>query len=317
MENLLHNFQLLRPWWLLALIPGVWVWFLLRRDRNRLRPYQGMIAPHLLAHLMTGQGRSRFWHPMTVFPVVGVLLIIALCGPSWRREPSPFGDQEAGLMVLLKASSSMQAQDLAPSRMARAVFKLRDLFALRGAEPSGLIAYSGSAHLVMPLTRDTRIIELMAEGLGPDVMPVDGDRLDAALELARQQFLRAASSGSILVMADGIDTVRAEGLRQFARQNRIPIQVLALGPDAASARRAVAQGADLLNAAVHPVSADDQDVRAIVAGARRRVAAVQGQQEESRPQDGGYLFVPVITILVALWGRRGWSLPSPQVGGSD
>ena len=42
----------------------------------------------------------------------------------------------------------MKAQDLPPSRMERAGYKMRDLFAVRGQEPSGLIVYSGSAHLV-------------------------------------------------------------------------------------------------------------------------------------------------------------------------
>jgi Ca-activated chloride channel family protein len=312
MLELFHNFQLLRPLWLLALVPGALVWWLLRRNRDPLRHYQGLIAPHLLSHLVIGEQQQGFWHPLRVFPLVGLLLIMALAGPSWRREPPAFAEQQAGLMVLLKASRSMDAEDLSPNRMERAVFKLRDLLTLRGAEPAGLIAYSGSAHLVMPLTQDTRIIELMADGLGPEVMPLEGDRLDQALALARRQLEDRSSPGSILVIADGIDDARAEALSQFRSESAIPVQILALAADPRSARQAVAQGAQALDASVVPVTIDDQDIRDIVSGARRRVAALEGEQAGSRPRDEGYLLVPLITILIALWARRGWSLRWPR-----
>ena len=39
--------------------------------------------------------------------------------------------------------------------------------AARGGSATGLIAYNGSAHLVMPLTKDDRIINTMAESLSP------------------------------------------------------------------------------------------------------------------------------------------------------
>ncbi len=68
--------------------------------------YSGLIAPHLLKHLLIGESKKGIFYPVRIFPLAWLLLVIALSGPSWRLEPSPFAEQQAGLMVLLKVSSS-------------------------------------------------------------------------------------------------------------------------------------------------------------------------------------------------------------------
>jgi len=308
MADFFNAFHFLRPWWLLALLPGVVLWRQLCKSVDPLGMYQGLIAPHLLKHLVMGENRRGLVQPVHLFLLIWVLLAVALAGPSWRVIPTPFAQQQTGLMVLLKTSRSMENQDVAPSRMERAVYKLRDLLALRGEEPSGLIAYSGSAHLVMPLTRDTRIIELMAGELSPAVMPRDGDSLAAALELARQQFERSQSVGSILVIADSIDPAQAAQLGQYRETAGPPVQVLAMAPEPQAARAAVARGAQALDAAIHPLTVNDSDVQAAVAGAKRLVRSVSARQEGTRRKDDGYLLVPFLVVLIALWARRGWSL---------
>jgi Ca-activated chloride channel family protein len=128
MFDWLTNFTLLRPLWLPALLPGAALWWFLRRNRDPRRLYGRQIAPHLLKHLVIGESKRGLFQPMRIFSLVWLLLVIALAGPSWRMEPAPFAEQQAGLMVLLKTGSSMKALDLPPSRLERAVHKLHDLF---------------------------------------------------------------------------------------------------------------------------------------------------------------------------------------------
>jgi len=311
MPEFLINFQFLRPWWLVALLPGALIWWLIRRSNDPQRIHKELIAPHLLKHLVIGKTKKEIIRPLHLFPVAWLVLVIAMAGPSWRMEPSPFAEQQAGIMVLLKVSRTMKAKDLPPSRLERAVFKMRDLFAVRGPDPSGLIAYSGSAHLVMPLTKDTRIIELMAGELDPSIMPVDGDRLSDALELARRQFDRSQTDGSILVIADSIDESQLDQLAEYRQNGGPPVQVLAMNAEPKAARGAVARGAKALDAPVYASTADDGDVRDIVAGARRMVNKISARQEGSKQRDEGYMLVPALAALIALWARRGWSLNWP------
>ena len=61
---------------------------------------------------------------------------LALAGPTWKREPTPFSEDQAPLVIALDVSSSMEMTDIQPSRLQRAQQKVRDLLALRsGARP--------------------------------------------------------------------------------------------------------------------------------------------------------------------------------------
>ena len=175
MSELLSHFHFLRPLWLLALVPAALTGWLLWQQMDPLRGYRSSIAPHLLAHLVIRAGKTSFLRPEVVLVCVLPLSILALAGPSWRQEPSPFAEDQAAAIAVIKIAPSMQASDLQPSRLERAQHKLHDWLALRPGARVGLIAYSGSAHLVMPLTRDSRIVEQMAQALEPSVMPVQGD----------------------------------------------------------------------------------------------------------------------------------------------
>src|SRR5262249_58862855 len=100
--------------------------------------------------------------------------IIALSGPTWRRELPPFVEDKAPLMIALAVGSSMGQTDVAPSRLERGKQKIRDLLAARAGAKTGLIAYAGTAHLVMPLTDDRAVIEPFLAALAPGLMPSAG-----------------------------------------------------------------------------------------------------------------------------------------------
>ena len=131
---------------------------------------QSFFDPHLLEHLLVGERKKPLFRPIHSLLILWLLSVIAIAGPSWEREPSPFLSDEAGLMIVLKNSRTMEAKDVQPSRLAPAKQKIRAIMESRQGGAAGLIVYSGSAHLVMPLTRDTRIINTMLEDMGPELM---------------------------------------------------------------------------------------------------------------------------------------------------
>ena len=138
-------------------------------------------------------------------------------------------------MVLMKIGPTMEAEDLRPSRLERARHKLHDLLELRSGGSAGLVAYSGSAHLVMPLTRDGQIVEQMAQALDPSIMPAEGDVLADALALAEAQFEESGTVGSVLVIADGIAPHQNDKLTEYRRAGGPPVQFLAaVGSQAAA-----------------------------------------------------------------------------------
>ena len=47
-----------------------------------------------------------------------------------------------------------------------------------------MVVFAGDAHVVTPLTDDTRTIENLLSALAPDIMPLQGSNATEAIELA-------------------------------------------------------------------------------------------------------------------------------------
>jgi Ca-activated chloride channel family protein len=231
-----------------------------------------------------------------------------MAGPSWHKEASPFAEDMAGMVVLLKVTPSMMAEDVQPSRLVRAKQKLHDLLALREGGATGLIAYSGSAHLVMPLTQDGRIINIMAEELAPETMPVEGDVLADALEVAGTLFKQSGRTGSVVVIADTVSPGQTNKLDQLERQERMPVHFLAVNALGSQVDKGLSDAAKVLAAKVAILSVDASDLEGITRQAQRDLTTVLAEQSGERWKDSGYALIPLIVLVSLVWARRGWKV---------
>jgi Ca-activated chloride channel family protein len=198
----------------------------------------------------------------------------------------------------------MEGTDVQPSRLERSKHKLRDLLEVREGAATGLIVYSGSAHLVMPLTRDSRITTAMAAELSPALMPVDGDALNEALERAATLLDRAGVPGSVLVVADAVAPSQTQAVAEAAPD--LPVQFLAVKPPNAPLDAGLQQAADARRASVTEMTIDRSDVERLARQAQSdfRAALMAGGGERWR--DAGFYLVPVIALVALAWSRKGW-----------
>ena len=300
----LAPFHFERPLWLLALLPAIALWLLDRRSSDALLTWRRVIDPALLAHLVVGEDRRAIATPANALLVGWILTAIAVAGPTWQREPSPFTDAKPAVAVVLKVTASMLEQDLAPTRLDRGRQKLADILAAREGAATGLIAYSGSAHLVLPPTPDSEVVLNLAGSLSPEIMPRDGDDLAGALALAKRALSSQAEGGSILIMADSIAPGASE---RFAQAGHPPVTILSLSP-AASGGEGVDAAAKALNASLIATTADQTDVSAIVRRLDRVDQARNVEGEGQHWREAGYWLTPLLALLALLWFRRGWVL---------
>jgi Ca-activated chloride channel family protein len=224
-----EGFQLLRPWWLLALLPLLVLGgLLLRSDRDGSR-WRGVVDADLLPHLLERRDRSLAGWARPHWPWLPALAlaVVALSGPTWQKLPQPTFARGDGLVIVLDLSLSMYAEDVAPSRIVRARHEISDILALRRDAPTGLVVYAGTAHAVTPLTDDTRNIDNLLAALEPGIMPTPGSDLAAALRLASELFERAGMErGSILVITDEVIDTDATA---DAFDARFPVSLLGIG----------------------------------------------------------------------------------------
>lgn len=306
------DFHFLRPAWFLALLALAGLAWLHRKRRARADAMGGMIAPHLLAHLTVGKQGNRRVGPGRLVATVAVVMTTALAGPTWEREPPPFADDVAALVIAIDASPSMNCIDVGPTRLERAKHKVRDLLALRPGARTGLIAYAGTAHMVLPLTDDNSILETYLDAIDPALMPEKGKRPDRAIAEARTLLERQEASGSILLLTDAVPQDARDG---FTGKELILAIGTARGGPTRTAKGIDANhvappldeaGIEASGARVTRLTADQADVNEILGRAERSIIDVRSDDAGTRWKDNGYYLVFPCLLLAAFWFRRGW-----------
>jgi len=325
---MIADFHFLRPWWLALMAAPIAVFAVQRwLDRLPIRA-EGLIAPHLLNHLLVPRGRSRGWRPSHFTMAALTLGSIALAGPAWERERLPFTRDQSPLVIALELSQTMDAVDVQPTRLERAKQKIRDLLALRSGAKTALVVYAGTAHLVLPLTADPGVSDLYLDALATSLMPEPGNNPEAALGIAKTLLDRETVAGSALFVADGVPSDRMAAFDAFT-DGRNGLMVLGVGTDAGGpirlgenrfvmragepvvapfddgSLRQLARDAD---AYVGTVTADNSDVERLQRHARTQIERVADDSGAARWRDEGYLLVPVIAVLTLLSFRRGWTM---------
>ena len=310
MNEFVGNFHFLRPAWLLASVPAVLVWWNLFANRDPRLGLADEIAPHLLDRLVTSPSERPKVRPLTVLLPILLLTIVAVAGPSFRRQPSPFAEDTSRLVLVVKMTPSMLTDDLQPSRLERTRTKLHDLLQSRKGAGTALITYAGSAHLVMPNTSDDSVIDHMLEALDPSIMPTEGDALAEALNVAASQLNNESKVGSILVVADSVDTAQMGPLANWRDQDNFGVQFLApLSDDVTLSRSGIPDAAETLGAIVQRVTPDATDIKQIARRADRDIVA-GADRDVTQWRDDGFLLVPLVALGVLIWCRRGWSIGS-------
>ena len=202
------DLHLLRPLWLLALVPVVLFTVLLYLYRHQHSPWHNLIAPHLQQVLLGGQRLIRR-QPMLI-PLLCIswcVAVLALSGPSWQKLPQPAFALKKATVLVLDLSMSMRATDMAPDRLTQQRFTALDFTDELAEGELALLAFAGDAFVISPLTPDHNNIRLLIPDLKPEIMPVQGSNMLAALQQAGKLLQQAGyPRGDIVMFTDGFDS---------------------------------------------------------------------------------------------------------------
>ncbi len=329
---MLAEFRFLRPEWLVALpfVIGLAVYFARRRFGSG--SWETVVSPALAPYVLSrsrGRSSDRRW---LLFGLVGVLATLALAGPAWERIEQPVFRSDQALVVALDLSRSMDAQDISPSRLARARLKILDLLDRRESGQTALIVYSANAFTVTPLTTDTDTVRQLVNSLDTNIMPSRGSYPVAAINKGRQLLEQAAvSSGEVLLVTDGGSSPAAERLAGDLRDKGFSLSVLGVGTrdgapipragggfvtdnrgkmavprlEERSLRGLAAAGGGRYAS----LTVDNRDLDTLLSGESAGAGAAGGDnQATDQWQEEGPWIVLAMLPLVALAFRRGWLL---------
>ena len=348
METLLSQFHLLRPYWLLALIPAFVLFITLLKRRLASSRWNGIIDPDLMPHVLDQMPSEQTRWPIWFVLMAWILAVIALSGPTWEKLPHPIQKKQDSLVIVLDMSLSMAAQDINPDRATRAKQKIIDILQQRPEGLTAMVVYAGDAYTVTPLTDDADTIINLVPALSPFIMPAMGSRPDKALTLAKKLVTDAGlRTADFLLITDGIQNKDIKRITEALGENSSDLSILTIGTEEGAPISIPKQGflrdkqgnivlpkleldpikqlSSKLNIRWHQMSFDDTDWQYLLhqspldqSRASKESAASNAfnmndkndarEREFDLWSDQGYWLIPFLIFVAAFSFRRGWML---------
>jgi Ca-activated chloride channel family protein len=221
------HFWILNFLWLLPLAALALIIY----NRQRKRAMEGFADPELLARLTGKERKGRaFLKGLLMLGALG-LMLFALAGPRWGSHYQEVSQKGVDIMILVDVSPSMLVEDIEPNRLERARREILDFLRVVQGDRVGLVAFSGAAYVQCPLTLDYAALQMFLDALQPDLIPVPGTDLGAAIETGLSSFDYASETDRvILLITDGEDNEnRGLEAARNAAQKGVKIFVFGMG----------------------------------------------------------------------------------------
>jgi Ca-activated chloride channel family protein len=212
----------------LALVVGL---VALTRSRRELAAW---VSERQRARFLPGAAPLRARLGVVLGALALFFLALAVLGPARGHTYRAVSRKGLDLVVCLDTSRSMLAQDLRPSRLERAKREIHGLLDHLRGDRVALVAFSGDARDVAPLTRDRETLRGLLAYVSPDDNRAGGTDLAAAIEHALALFDgRSGAHEAIVLLTDGEDLEgRAAAQAEEALKRKIRVFVVGVGTEA-------------------------------------------------------------------------------------
>ncbi len=213
--------------WLIPILGLFFAWSLRNRRRRLERLISPTLAPRLTGEFSRGKAVLRALLLLGGF----TFFILALARPQWGMKLETVRRRGVDIMVALDTSYSMNAEDVAPSRLTKAKAEIRAFLSRLKGDRIGLVTFAGSAIVQCPLTLDYGAISLFLDVASTESVPDPGTSLAAAITTADSAFIAKERKYKVLVIVtDGEDLEgQIDSAVDKAREAGVIIYTLGIG----------------------------------------------------------------------------------------
>jgi Ca-activated chloride channel family protein len=324
------NFHFLRPDFLWLLVPLAIVLVLSLVGSREDIKWKKVIAPHLRPYVIKkGSESLKMWMQIVLVFILSIATL-GVAGPTWKMSEVPDKKLETPLVIALDLSQSMMATDIQPNRLERAKFKIKDLLAENPKARIALIVFAGSAHTVVPLTRDYKIISTHLDGLSPLTMPFSGTNLEAALQLTDTLTSVTTAPGKLLLVTDDFKDETFKTLQEFVASGITSVEIIPMNTvsganvpaprsknflkDSKGNKVYSALNTDVLNKLnsienihINMLTLDNSDMELLAKSISSNLEFNEENDDiKSEWQDEGYWLIVPFAFFVLMWFRKGW-----------
>lgn len=213
--------------WGIVLVAAFLFWAV-KRKQNLLKRFA---SEDLLSEIAASFDAKRDTIKHCLLVLVFVLGVLALARPQWGFDWQEVKRQGLDIMVVIDTSRSMLTEDVKPNRLERTKLAVRDLLKKLKGDRVGLIAFSGKAFLVCPLTVDYNGVILSLGDLDTETIPQGGTNLSEAIQEVMQAYGQTPSPHkAAIILTDG-ENLQGDpvALAKKAREKGFKIYCVGIG----------------------------------------------------------------------------------------
>lgn len=179
--------------------------------------------------------RSVF-KPILKFGVVLMaifFLILGLVNPKMGTKVEKVKREGIDIVFAVDVSKSMLAEDVTPNRLEKSKQLVSQIINKLGNDRIGIIAYSGSAFPVLPITTDYSVAKMFLQSMNTTTISSQGTSIDEAIDLSMQYFNKKDKTRKLLIIiSDGEDhSNEAEAAAEDAKDFGIKIITIGVGTE--------------------------------------------------------------------------------------
>lgn len=223
-----ENTEYLYLLFLIAIFVFLYIFTRISRTR-KLKKYGDI---NLVSQLASSGSLAKRNLKFIILTLAFAAIVFGLANPQLGTKLVDAKREGVDLMIALDLSSSMKAEDIAPSRLERAKLAISNLIDELEGDRIGLIVFAGDAYLQLPITADYSAAKLFLSSIDYDIMPVQGTAIGKAIDLANESFSKEENSKTkaLIIITDGEnhedDPIEAA---RNASKNNIVIHTIGIG----------------------------------------------------------------------------------------
>ena len=191
--------------WIFGLI-AIIIGLILYSRRKTNKNLEKFASSNLIQKLL--ENNSPKLRKTSQFFFIGALILlgIALIGPQIGQSVKEVERKGVDIVIAMDVSNSMDAEDVSPSRLERAKYRVDKFLDRLTGDRIGLVAFAGISYLHCPLTLDYSAANLFLDILDTGVIKTQGTAIADALGRALTAFKEdSGKNRAIVVISDGED----------------------------------------------------------------------------------------------------------------
>ena len=188
------------------------------------------VSLSMLPKLSTSVSPWRRLAKVTILLFAIAFLFVSLARPQWGRKMEHIERRGLDLVLLQDISLSMLAEDVKPNRLTRSRHEISSFLESLSGDRVGLVAFSGEAQVMVPLTLDYGTVQMMLKELTPGwLMP--GTNLEKAIRKGMDLYKNSGSAGQysvMILMSDG-EELEAAAVNAAKEAAEMGIRIYTIG----------------------------------------------------------------------------------------